>query len=110
MVAVLQSLPTFMPLADFRVQIDEQLKTRVEALARCLNVDMNELVEHLVRRWVDRTAPEAPDVTTDEVMEEHQLDIAVKAALRGDVVPDEALSAEWDEMRAAVRRRQGDDA
>jgi predicted transcriptional regulator len=107
MSALLQPLEIFMPRADFRVQIDEQLKARVEALASSLCVDMNELVEHLVKRWVERTAPEEPDVTEDEVLQERRLDNGIKAALRGDLVPDHELEAEDAQMMAAIHRRQG---
>lgn len=107
MSAVLQPLEPFMPRVDFHVQIDEQIKARVEALASRLTIDMDELVEFLVKRWVERTHPDEPDVTEHEVLMERQEDNGVKAALRGDVVPREELAAERDAMLAEVRRRQG---
>lgn len=85
------------PRTDFHVQIDERLKARVEALASRISVDMNELVEHLVKRWVERTDPEEPDVTLHEVLIARQEDNGVKAALRGDVVPHEEAVATFDE-------------
>ncbi|RZI60996.1 MAG: hypothetical protein EOP37_09250 [Rubrivivax sp.] len=96
-----------MPRVDFNVQIDEQLKARVETLAASICVDMNELVEHLVKRWVERTAPEEPDVTMEEVLQERRLDNGVKASLRGDLVPDEEIEAEHAQMMAEIRGRQG---
>lgn len=107
MSAVLQPIEPFMPRVDFHVQIDEQIKARVEALATRINVDMSELVEFLVKRWVERTDPDEPDVTLHEVLMERQEDNGVKAALRGDVVPHEDLVAEREAMMAEVLRRQG---
>lgn len=107
MSALLQAPEFFMPRVDFNVQIDEQLKARVEALAASICVDMNELVEHLVKRWIERTAPEEPDVTLHEVLMERQDDNSIKAALRGDLVPEEEIEAENAAMMAAIRGRLG---
>ncbi len=107
MSAVLQPIEPFMPRVDFHVQIDEQIKARVEALASRLSIDMDELVEFLVKRWVERTDPDEPDVTLHEVLMERQEDNGVKAALRGDVVPHDELIAEREAMMAEVLRRQG---
>ncbi|MDH0864354.1 hypothetical protein [Mitsuaria sp. GD03876] len=98
MSALLQPIDSFMPRADFHVQIDEQLKARVEALASRLTVDMNELVEFLVKRWVERTDPDEPNVTIHEVLMERQEDNAVKAALRGDTVPHDEVIAKFDQL------------
>lgn len=106
MSAVLQPLEPFMPRVDFHVQIDEQIKARVEALASRLTIDMDELVEFLVKRWVERTDPDEPDVTMEEVLQERRLDNGVKAALRGDLVPEEDIEAEDAQMMADIRRRQ----
>jgi hypothetical protein len=106
MSAVLQPIEPFMPRVDFHVQIDEQIKTRVEALATRINVDMNELVEFLVKRWVERTDPDEPDVTLHEVLMERQEDNSIKAALRGDLVPEEEIEAEDAAMMADILRRQ----
>lgn len=106
MSAVLQPLEPFMPRVDFHVQIDEQIKARVEALASRLTIDMDELVEFLVKRWVERTDPDEPDVTMEEVLQERRLDNGVKAALRGDLVPEEDIEAEDAQMMAEIRRRQ----
>lgn len=106
MSALLQPIESFMPRVDFHVQIDEQIKARVEALAQRLTVDMDELVEFLVKRWVERTDPDEPDVTTHEVLMERHEDNAVKAALRGDVVPEQEMRAEREAMMAEVLRRQ----
>ncbi|WP_343642094.1 hypothetical protein [Roseateles sp.] len=106
MSAVLQPIEPFMPRVDFHVQIDEQIKARVEALASRLTIDMDELVEFLVKRWVERTDPDEPDVTLHEVLMERRLDNGVKAALRGDLVPEEEIEAEDAQMMADIRRRQ----
>ncbi len=100
MSALLQPIESFMPRVDFHVQIDEQIKARVEALAARLTVDMDYLVEFLVKRWVERTDPDEPDVTLHEVLMERQEDNAVKAALRGDTIPHEQLMAELDALGA----------
>ncbi|WP_377156772.1 hypothetical protein [Roseateles sp. UC29_93] len=105
MSALLQAPEFFMPRADFRVQIDEKLKARVEALAARLTVDMDYLVEFLVKRWVERTDPNEPDVTLHEVLMERQEDNAVKAALRGDTISHEDLMAEIEEE---TRQQRGE--
>lgn len=92
----------FMARTDFHVQIDERIKARMEALARRLHVDVNELIEHLVQRWVARTDPDEPNVTRHEVEMELHEDNAVKAALRGDVVPDAEIEAEDAQIMADI--------
>lgn len=106
MVALFES-DRFMARTDFHVQIDERIKARMEALARRLHVDVNELVEHLVQRWVARTDPDEPNVTRHEMEMELHEDNAVKAALRGDVVPRSEVDEAFARMRANARRQQG---
>ncbi|OWQ43826.1 hypothetical protein CDL60_27930 [Roseateles noduli] len=61
---------------------------------------MNDLVEHLIKRWVERTDPGQPDVTIDEVLMEMNEDNALKEALRT-VAPKEEVLAKW---KAKVNR------
>ncbi len=42
----------------------------------------------------------------EEVLQERRLDNGVKAALRGDLVPEEDIEAEDAQMMADIRRRQ----
>ena len=83
MSAVLQPIDPVIRRVDFQVQIDERIKARVEALASRISVDMNELVEHLVKRWVERTAPEEPDVTIHRVSAGRGEGTSMKSASRG---------------------------
>ena len=105
MSALPNTFDVFMARTDFHVQIDEQIKARVEALAARLTVDMDYLVEFLVKRWVERTDPDEPDVTLHEVLMERQEDNAVKAALRGDTISHEDLMAEIEEE---TRKQRGE--
>ncbi|WP_158218732.1 hypothetical protein [Roseateles aquatilis] len=96
-----------MPLANFNVQIDEQLKARIETIAQRIHVGVDELVSSLIEDWLLRVAPDSPDVSEAEALLELRHDQAMKEALRGDLVPQDEFDAAFNAMLTDARQRQG---
>lgn len=102
--AVVQSLPVtfrrFCPMSNtpFTVHIDTELLAQFRALGQRCHFEMDEIVEAMMRDLIFRLSPQSADPDHPETRSRLEAGIGLVQSLRGEVVPQEQVEAQFREL------------